>query len=147
MEACRQKKGNVMRGKALTQDTIDLIKMYLNDEKYTALTLKEIAAITKTSMQTVSRVKAGQYDQPKPEVPKAPKIPDDGAVTVIPYEELRKLLEYETAIKEILDAALLSEHNPNMLFIPSPVVYRTLIRVCPSEVQAQLLKLQTEDTI
>jgi hypothetical protein len=138
----------------ITQEQVDKIKNYLQDNKYAKLTLAEIAVLCNVSVATVSRVKKGEFDKPKPVAP-APATPASEFpqhYTLIPYEEMKKLIRYELAVQELLNACTLSNVSDELLYCSMNALNRTLLRVIPEEYEAciedaRLHKAATCDTM
>jgi hypothetical protein len=143
----------------ITQEQVDKIKSYLQDIKYAKLTLAEIAVLCSVSVATVVRVKKGAYDKPEPPAPKpvtpAPAAPASEFpqhYTLIPYEEMKKLIRYELAVQELLNACTLSNVSDELLYCSMNALNRTLLRVIPEEYEAciedaRLHKAATCDTM
>ena len=136
--------GMTMAGKItrerITQPVIDAVKKYLTDPAYENLTLQEIARLSGVSYSTVTRIKAGQYDNANNSTEEI-----SGVTTTIPYEELKRLINYETTVKELISACIVSDVGVNDLFLPRQVFNRTLKRLGPDEVAAQLKLLHEQD--
>lgn len=144
----------------ITQEQVDKVKNYLQDSKYAKLTLAEIAVLCSVSVATVSRVKKGEFDKPEPPVPVPAPAPKPAAptsefpqhYTLIPYEEMKKLIRYELAIQELLNACTLSNVSDELLYCSMNALNRTLLRVIPEEYEAciedaRLHKAATCDTM
>lgn len=127
----------------ITQEQVDKVKFYLNNERYQSLSMTEIGTLVGVSASTVSRVKKGEFDKP-PEQPPAQELTatNPQAYTLIPYEELVKLIRYEMTIKELLDCCILSNISDELVFLPLNPLNRTLSRCIPEEYEAQLAELR-----
>ena len=121
----------------ISPETIELVKKYLNE--YHNLTMEEIGKICGVSRGTVWNISKGYYDEPedKPTETEAPSV-----VTNIPWVKVERLLACEQAIKEILRNCVISNSDPDMLYIHSDRVDRILKTLLPHDVDARIDELR-----
>lgn len=124
----------------ITKEMILKVKRYLNEDAYNILTISEIASLVGVSATTVSRIKSGEYDGMLEEIPAT----IDGVTTVIPYEELHKLMVYEQIVREIIANTTLSTSAEDMLYFPKYITHNILTRYVPDLVQERLDVLNAE---
>ena len=126
-----------MAKKAYTTTTpqiVQQVKRYLTDPKYTALSHREIAALTGTSETTINRIKNGYYDH----------ILNQQVVEAkIEYEELKHLFACEQIVKDLLAASKLSDTTENELYFPRHIAHTILQKHVPDLVQERLDYLST----
>ena len=111
------------------------IKQYLLDPRH--LTLDEIARLTGVGATTVSRVKAGEYDN----LLDSDSVGDSeisGNITKIPYEELKNLIKCEQFLTELFAMAVASDRDDDELYFPRHRLSEALKRYFPDAYTAKL---------
>ena len=85
----------------VTAEMVRTVRQYENDPR--KFTRAEIAAMSGTSLTTLSRILNGEYDYLL--APVEP-VHTDGQTTVVPFSEIRHMMACENVVKLILETAM-----------------------------------------
>ena len=119
-----------------TTVTKEIVKKVLEyNEKYSQLTRTEIGTLCNISVTSVSRILSGEYDHLLKKEP-------DTATTVIPLEDLKRLVACEYAVNGILKLCKLSTGIDGELFIDYKSVFSILKAYLPDDVSKRLEELK-----
>ena len=112
---------------------------YANDPR--KFTKAEIAAITGTSLTSLSRILNGERDYLlEPVEP----VHADGQTTVVPFSEIRHMMACENVVELLLETAVLSDQDATKLFVPAGQVRKALELFVPQEIKARVEALTNE---
>lgn len=129
-------------GKQYTRVTAEMVRtarQYKDDPR--KFTKAEIAAMSGTSLSTLSRILNGEYDYLLE--PVEPVI-TDGKTTVVPFSEIRHMMACENVVKLLLETAALSDQDATKLFVSAGQVRKALELFVPQEVEARVEELTYE---
>ena len=129
-------------GKQYTRVTAEMVRtarQYKNDPR--EFTRAEIAAMSGTSLTTLSRILNGEYDYLL--APIEP-VHTGEQTTVVPFSEIRHMMACENVVKLLLEAAVLSDQDTTKLFVPASQVRKALELFVPQEVEARVEELTNE---
>lgn len=129
-------------GKKYTKVTAEMVRtarQYKDDPR--KFTKAEIAAMSGTSLSTLSRILNGDYDYLlEPVEP----VHTDGQPTVVPFSEIRHMMACENVVKLLLETAALSDQDATKLFVSAGQVRKALELFVPQEVEARVEELTYE---
>ena len=123
----------------VTAEMVRTVHQYENDPR--KFTRAEIAAMSGTSLTTLTRILNGEYDYLL--APVEP-IHTDGQTTVVPFSEIRHMMACENVVKLLLETAALSDQDTTKLFVPASKVHKALELFVPQEVEARVKELTNE---
>ena len=129
-------------GKKYTKVTAEMVRtahQYEDDPR--EFTRAEIAAMSGTSLSTLSRILNGEYDYLL--APVEP-VNTDGKTTVVPFSEIRHMMACENVVKLLLETAALSDQDTTKLFVRASQVHKALELFVPQEVEARVKELTYE---
>ena len=129
-------------GKQYTRVTAEMVRtarQYEDDPR--KFTRAEIAAMSGTSLTTLSRILNGEYDYLLATVE---PVHTDGQTTVVPFSEIRHMMACENVVKLLLETAVLSDQDTTKLFVPASQVRKALELFVPQEVEARVEALTYE---
>ena len=92
----------------VTAEMVRTARQYEDDPR--KFTRAEIAAMSGTSLTTLTRILDGKYDYLL--APVEP-VHTDGKTTVVPFSEIRHMMACENVVKLLLEAVLNSAHLTN----------------------------------
>lgn len=127
----------------VTKELVLKVKEYKSNDKYSNLTQGEIALLCGTTGTSVSRILNGEYDHLLSGTPSA----SDDVTTVIPYEELKRLVACEYCIDAILQMCKLSEKIDGALFIDYKATFGLLKAHVPEKVNARVEELKEREEV
>ena len=125
--------------KKVTAEMVRTARQYKDDPR--EFTRAEIAAMSGTSLSTLSRILNGEYDYLL--APVEP-VNTDGQTTVIPFSEIKHMMACENVVKLLLEAATLRDQDATKLFVSANQVHKALELFVPQEVEARVEELTNE---
>lgn len=123
----------------VTAEMVRTARQYENDPR--EFTRTEIAAMSGTSVSTLTRILNGEYDYLL--TPVAP-VHTDGQTTVIPFSEIRHMMACENVVKLLLETADLSDQDSTKLFVSAAQIRKALELFVPQEVEARVEELNSK---
>ena len=123
----------------VTAEMVRTVRQYEDDPR--KFTRAEIAAMSGTSLTTLSRILNGEYDHLLAPVEPAHT---DGQTTVVPFSEIRHMIACENVVKLLLETAVLSDKDATKLFVSAGQVRKALELFVPQEVEARVEALTYE---
>ena len=129
-------------GRQYTRVTAEMVQtahQYEDDPR--KFTRAEIAAMSGTTLTTLTRILNGEYDHLL--APVEP-VHTDGQTTVVPFSEIRHMIACENVVKLLLETAVLSDQDATKLFVPASQVRKALELFVPREVEARVEALTYE---
>ena len=123
----------------VTAEMVRTVRQYENDPR--KFTRAEIAAMSGTTLTTLTRILNGEYDHLL--APVEP-VHTDGQTTVVPFSEIRHMIACENVVKLLLEAAVLYDQDATKLFVPASQVRKALELFVPQEVEARVEALTYE---
>jgi hypothetical protein len=126
----------------ITAESVKTVKNYLSDAKYEGLTLMEISTLSGVSTATVTRIKNGDYDDL---LTVKAEEKEEGTSTIIPLDDLKRLVACEYIVDAILRQTRLSDKYDNTLFIHAGALHGILRAYLPEEVQNRIETLKREE--
>ena len=123
----------------VTAEMVRTVRQYENDPR--KFTRAEIAAMSGTTLTTLTRILNGEYDHLL--APVEP-VHTDGQTTVVPFSEIRHMMACENVVKLLLEAAVLSDQDATKLFVSASQVRKALELFVPQEVEARVEALTYE---
>ena len=129
-------------GKKYTKVTAEMVRtarQYKDDPR--EFTRAEIAAMSGTSLTTLTRILDGKYDYLL--APVEP-VHTDGKTTVVPFSEIRHMIACENVVKLLLETATLSDQDTTKLFVRASQVHKALELFVPQEAEARIKELTYE---
>ena len=117
----------------VTAEMVRTVRQYENDPR--KFTRAEIAAMSGTTLTTLTRILNGEYDHLL--APVEP-VHTDGQTTVVPFSEIRHMIACENVVKLLLETAVLSDQDATKLFVPASQVRKALELFVPQEVEARV---------
>ena len=123
----------------VTAEMVRTARQYADDPR--KFTKAEIAAMSGTSLTTLTRILDGKYDYLL--APVEP-VHTDGKTTVVPFSEIRHMMACENVVKLLLETAVLSDQDATKLFVPASQVRKALELFVPQEVEARVEALTYE---
>lgn len=124
----------------MNKETVEKVKSYLSDNKYSNLNHNEIALLCGTSATGVSEIANGQYDYLLD-----PAVNTNDVQVAIDYETLKHLIACENVVEAILKGTKLSVGYEGILFIDYKAVYGILRAYVPDEVNSRLEVLKEKE--
>ena len=125
--------------KKVTAEMVRTARQYKDDPR--KFTRAEIAAMSGTSLTTLSRIWNGEYDHLLTPVEPAHT---DGQKTVVPFSEIRHMMACENVVKLLLETAVLSDQDATKLFVSAGQVRKALELFVPQEIEARVEALTNE---
>ena len=129
-------------GRQYTRVTAEMVRtarQYENDPR--KFTRAEIAAMSGTSLTTLSRILNGEYDYLLAPVE---TVHTDGQTTVVPFSEIRHMMACENVVKLLLETAVLNDQDATKLFVSAGQVRKALELFVPQDVEARVEALTNE---
>lgn len=123
----------------VTAEMVRTVHQYENDPR--KFTRAEIAAMSGTSLTTLTRILNGEYDYL---IASVEPVHTDGQTTVIPFSEIRHMMACENVVKLLLETAVLSDQDATKLFVPAGQVRKALELFVPQEAEARVEELTYE---
>ena len=123
----------------VTAEMVRTVRQYENDPR--KFTRAEIAAMSGTTLTTLTRILNGEYDHLL--APVEP-VHTDGQTTVVPFSEIRHMIACENVVKLLLETAVLSDQDATKLFVSASQVRKALELFVPQEVEARVEALTYE---
>ena len=123
----------------VTAEMVRTARQYKDDPR--KFTRAEIAAMSGTSLTTLSRILNGEYDYLL--TPVEP-VHTDGQTTIVPFSEIRYMMACENVVKLILETAILNDKDTTKLYTPAGQVRKALELFVPQEVEARVEALTHE---
>lgn len=123
----------------VTAEMVRTVRQYENDPR--EFTRAEIANLAGTSLTTLSRITAGDYDYLL--TPLEPTHAE-GQTTIVPFSEIRHMMACENVVKLLLESAILSDQDNTKLFVPAAQIRKALDLFVPREVEARVDALNNE---
>ena len=123
----------------VTAEMVRTVRQYEDDPR--KFTRAEIAAMSGTTLTTLTRILNGEYDHLL--APVEP-VHTDGQTTVVPFSEIRHMIACENVVKLLLETAVLSDQDATKLFVPASQVRKALELFVPQEAEARVKELTYE---
>ena len=123
----------------VTAEMVRTVRQYEDDPR--KFTRAEIAAMSGTTLTTLTRILNGEYDHLLAHVE---PVHTDGQTTVVPFGEIRHMIACENVVKLLLETAVLSDQDATKLFVPASQVRKALELFVPQEVEARVEALTYE---
>jgi hypothetical protein len=134
-----------IKRRRVSPEKVKEVKSYLSDVKYENLTFVEIGKLCDVSNSTVTRINNGDYDDLLVVNSTKSEETSESATTIIPLDDLRRLVACEYIVDAILRQTRLSDKYDNTLFIHAGALHGILRAYLPEDVEDRLETLKREE--
>lgn len=135
-------------GYKINKEVVETVKKY--SKKYPDMATEEIGKLVGISQSSVSSILRGGYDSllliaDKPKESAEAKEEKRSVKSQIPYEEYRRLVSCDIAMKEIMSCARKTLSDDEELFIDYRLLSNIIKRYLPDEYQQRVNEVYNED--